>query len=71
MAMTMDEKIARINELYHISQKRELTPEEAEEKKFLYKAYIDSVKMNLGEQLKSIRVQDEDGDLHPLHKKGE
>ena len=45
--MTMDEKIKRINELYHLSQARALTEEEKAEQASLRRDYIDSVKNNL------------------------
>ena len=44
---TMDEKIKRINELYHKSQGEGLTLEEKEEQAALRKAYIESVRANL------------------------
>ena len=40
-----NEKIARINELYHKSKGEGLTPEEAEEQQNLRKEYIASVKI--------------------------
>ena len=44
--MTMDEKIKRINELYHLSKERALTAEEAAEQKSLRQDYIDSIKQD-------------------------
>lgn len=67
--MTMDEKIARINELYHLSQQRALTEDELKEQKELRQAYIDSVKGNLKAQLDSIKVKEPDGTLRELRKK--
>ncbi|MBQ9862415.1 MAG: DUF896 domain-containing protein, partial [Lachnospiraceae bacterium] len=43
----MDEKIKRINELYHLSKERALTSEEALEQKSLRQDYIDSIKKGL------------------------
>ncbi|MBR3104970.1 MAG: DUF896 domain-containing protein, partial [Lachnospiraceae bacterium] len=43
----MDERIARINELYHLSQARELTAVEKMEQKVLRKEYVDAIKGNL------------------------
>lgn len=67
--MKMDDIIARINELYHLSQNRKLTDEELEEQKSLRRMYIDSVKGNLQGQLDSIRVKNEDGTITPLKKR--
>ena len=44
--MTMDEKIKRINELYHKSQAEGLSAEEKDEQARLRKEYINSVKVN-------------------------
>ena len=43
--MTMDEKIKRINELYHKSQAEGLSAEEKDEQARLRKEYINSVKV--------------------------
>lgn len=67
--MNMDERINRINELYHLSKERELTSEEKEEQKKLRSEYIASVRGNLQSQLDSIRIQNPDGTLTPLTKK--
>lgn len=69
--MTMDEKIKRINELYHLSQERELTPNEKEEQMFLRKAYIDSVRANLRGQLENIEIVEKDGSRTPVKRKNE
>ena len=45
--MTMDEKIKRINELYHKSQAEGLNEEELAEQKRLRQDYIASVRGNL------------------------
>lgn len=67
--MTMDEKIQRINELYHLSKERELTPNEKEEQMFLRKAYIDSVRANLRGQLENIEFVEADGSHTPVKRK--
>lgn len=67
--MTMDEKIKRINELYHLSQERELTANEKEEQMFLRKAYIDSVRANLRGQLENIEIVEPDGSRTPVKRK--
>ena len=65
----MDERIARINELYHKSKGEGLTPEEKEEQAVLRREYIDSVKRNLRSQLNNINIQNEDGSITNLGKK--
>lgn len=67
--MTMDEKIKRINELYHKSKEVGLTEEEKAEQAALRKAYIDSVKQSLQVQLDSIEIKEKDGSLTKLEKK--
>lgn len=69
MAMTMDEKIARINELYHLSKKRELTDEEKAEQATLRKEYIESVRGNLRTQLENIEIVEKDGTHTKLNRK--
>ena len=63
-----EEKIARINELYHKSQAEGLTEDELEEQKRLRKEYVDSIKMSLKSQLDNIEIVEEDGSTHPLKK---
>lgn len=67
--MTMDEKIKRINELYHKSQAEGLSAEEKDEQARLRKEYINSVKVNLRSQLNNINIQNEDGSITNLGKK--
>ena len=67
--MNMNERIARINELYHKSKGEGLTPEEKEEQAKLRREYIDSVKNNLRSQLDNINIQNEDGSITNLGKK--
>ena len=67
--MNKDERIARINELYHKSKGEGLTPEEKEEQAVLRREYIDSVKRNLRSQLNNINIQNEDGSITNLGKK--
>jgi 5-formyltetrahydrofolate cyclo-ligase len=66
--MNMDEKIKRINELYHKSQNEGLNDEEKAEQAALRKDYVDSIKGNLQGQLDSIRIKLPDGSLQKLHK---
>lgn len=67
--MTMDEKIKRINELYHKAKEIGLTDEEKEEQAMLRRAYIDSVKNSLQVQLDNIEIQEKDGSITKLQKK--
>ena len=60
-AMNMDERIARINELYHKSQKEGLTEAEKEEQAKLRKEYVASVRNNLKSQLDNIVIEKPDG----------
>ena len=66
--LTMDEKIKRINELYHKSQAEGLSAEEKDEQARLRKEYINSVKANLRSQLNNINIQNEDGSVINLGK---
>lgn len=66
--LTMDEKIKRINELYHKSQAEGLSAEEKDEQARLRKEYINSVKANLRSQLNNINIQNEDGTVTNLGK---
>ncbi len=65
----IENKIQRINELYHKSQKEGLSAEEKEEQTRLRKEYIDSVKKNLRGQLNNINIQNEDGSVENLGEK--
>lgn len=67
--MTMDEKIKRINELYHLSKERELTSEEKDEQAKLRRAYIDSIKVNLTAQLENIDIREKDGSITHVTRK--
>ena len=67
--MNMDEKIKRINELYHKSQKEGLTEEEKAEQKQLREDYIASVRGNLKSQLDNINIQEADGSITNLGRK--
>ena len=69
MIMTMDERIARINELYHKSQNVGLTPEEKEEQQKLRREYVDSIKRNMKAQLDNIDIVEKDGSITNLGEK--
>ncbi len=61
--LTMDEKIARINELYHKSKKEGLNEEEKAEQQALRKDYVLSIRQSLRGQLNNIDIQNEDGSV--------
>ena len=67
--MNMDERIKRINELYHKSQAEGLTPEEKDEQAQLRKEYVASVRANLRGQLDSITIERPDGSKEKLSEK--
>lgn len=57
----MEERIARINALYHKSKGEGLTEEEKAEQAKLRREYIESVCHNLKEQLNNIVIDRPDG----------
>lgn len=68
--MNMEERIQRINELYHKSQSDAgLSEAEKEEQKSLRAEYIASVKANLRGQLNNVNIQETDGSVTNLGKK--
>ena len=67
--MNMDERIARINALYHKSQAEGLTEEEKAEQAQLRKEYVASVRANLRGQLDSITIERDDGTTENLGEK--
>lgn len=66
---TLEEKIARINALYHKSQAEGLTEEEKAEQASLRQEYVANVRANLRGQLNNITIQQEDGTLVNLGEK--
>ncbi|MBO5281618.1 MAG: DUF896 domain-containing protein [Lachnospiraceae bacterium] len=66
---TLEEKIARINALYHKSQAEGLTEEEKAEQAALRREYVANVRANLRGQLNNITIQQEDGSLVNLGEK--
>ncbi len=67
---TMEEKIARINELYHKSQTEAgLTPEERCEQQKLRADYVASVRAALRGQLDNIDIEEKDGSITNLGEK--
>uniref|UniRef100_UPI004056BEC8 DUF896 domain-containing protein n=1 Tax=Acetatifactor sp. TaxID=1872090 RepID=UPI004056BEC8 len=67
--MNMDERIKRINELYHKSQAEGLTEEEKKEQAQLRQEYVANVRANLRAQLDSISVEKPDGTIENLGEK--
>ncbi|MBR6316519.1 MAG: DUF896 domain-containing protein [Lachnospiraceae bacterium] len=64
-----EEKIARINELYHKSQAEGLTEEEKKEQKLLREEYLAAIRGNLRAQLNQIDIIDKDGKIENLGEK--
>ena len=69
--MNMDERIKRINELYHKSQAEGLTEEEKAEQAKLRAEYVASVRNNLRAQLDNITIERPDGTVESLSKKSD
>ena len=67
--MTFEEKINRINELYHKSQAEGLTDSEIEEQKQLRQEYVQNVRNNLRSQLNNISIKEADGTITNLSEK--
>lgn len=67
--MNLEEKIKRINELYHKSQAEGLNEEEKAEQAKLRADYVASVRANLRGQLDNISIQEADGSITNLKDK--
>lgn len=67
--MNMEERIARINELYHKSKKEGLSEEEKAEQAVLRQEYVASVRNNLKSQLNGISIERPDGSIEKLKKR--
>lgn len=65
----MEEKIARINALYHKSQAEGLTEEEKKEQAALRSEYIANIRAGLRGQLNQIDIQEKDGSITNLGEK--
>lgn len=63
---SMEEKINRINELYHKSQETELTPEEKEEQKALRQEYILAIRGSIKASLDNVDIVEKDGTVTHL-----
>ncbi len=66
---TLEDKIKRINELYHKAKAEGLTPEETKEQQELRSEYIANIRANLRGQLNNISIQNEDGSVENLGEK--
>lgn len=64
-----EEKIARINELYHKSKAEGLTAAEKQEQTALRQEYIASIRSSLRSQLDQIDIQEKDGTIVNLGEK--
>lgn len=67
--MNLEEKINRINELYHKSQAEGLTDEEKEEQAKLRAEYVANIRNNLRTQLDNVSIQNPDGSIVNLGEK--
>lgn len=63
------DKIDRINTLYHKSQAEGLTDREQEEQAALRREYIQAIRGNLRSNLNNISIQEQDGSITDLGKK--
>lgn len=64
--MNMDERIKRINELYHKSKADGLTTAEKEEQAKLRKEYLESIRGSIRSQLNNIDIVEKDGSITNL-----
>lgn len=64
--MNMEERIKRINELYHKSKAEGLTETEKQEQAKLRREYVDNIKANIKAQLNNVSVEREDGTIVDL-----
>lgn len=64
-----DEKIQRINVLYHKAKTEGLTEDEKLEQKVLRQEFIDSFRRNLRGQLDNISIKEADGSITNLGEK--
>ena len=67
--MSIDEVIARINELAKLAKERTLTEEEQEERAKLRRMYIDNVKASLTGQLDNTYIVYPDGTKKKVERK--
>ncbi|MGN0170237.1 MAG: DUF896 domain-containing protein [Lachnospiraceae bacterium] len=58
-----EEKIARINELYHKSKSAGLTEDEKVEQAMLRQEYIAAIKNSIAAQMENVSIENEDGSI--------
>lgn len=61
-----EEKIARINALYHKSKAEGLTEEEKVEQQTLRKEYVEAIRGNIRATLDNTSIKNPDGSITPL-----
>ena len=61
-----EEKIARINALYHKSKAEGLTEEEKAEQQALRKEYVEAIRGNIRATLDNTSIKNPDGSITPL-----
>ncbi|MBQ4058128.1 MAG: DUF896 domain-containing protein [Lachnospiraceae bacterium] len=61
-----EEKIARINALYHKSKAEGLTEEEKVEQQALRKEYVEAIRGNIRATLDNTSIKNPDGSITPL-----
>ena len=61
-----EEKIARINALYHKSKAEGLTEEEKVEQQELRKEYVEAIRGNIRATLDNTSIKNPDGSITPL-----
>ena len=64
-----EERIERINELYHKAKTEGLTDAEKQEQQILRREFIDSFRRNLRGQLDNISIKEADGSITNLGEK--
>ena len=67
--MDFEQKIKRINELYHKSQQEGLTEDEKLEQAKLRAEYVANIRVNLKSQLDNVSIQEADGSITNLGEK--
>ena len=60
-----EQKIARINELYHKSKAEGLTDEEKKEQQMLRKEYLSAIRNNMRATLDNVSIKNPDGPPTP------
>ena len=61
-----EERINRINELYHLSKERPLTEEELKEQGLLRAEFLSAIRSSVKGQLGQVKIVEQDGSVNPL-----